>query len=86
MTYAVRDDTAVDASGTDCSAGLSLDGAATRMVLVAGGSARAGQVRPSTVLSNYLEDAANQDAWTPAFGQANFAAPVAGNDLIRSRP
>jgi hypothetical protein len=86
MTYAVRDDTAIDASGADCSAGLSLDGAATRMVLVAGGSARAGQIRPSAVLSNYLEDAANQDAWTPAFGQANFAAPAAGNDLVRSRP
>lgn len=86
LLYAVRNDMPADASGADCGAGLTVDGSAVRAVLLAPGSLRTGQARPSASLTNYLEDAANSDAWTVAAGQLNFAAPSAGNDQIRSRP
>jgi hypothetical protein len=86
LTYAVRNDMPPDASGPECSAALNVAGTAARAVLLAPGSARTGQARPSANLTNYLDDAANSDAWTLAAGQASFAAPSAGNDQFRSRP
>jgi type II secretory pathway pseudopilin PulG len=86
LTYAVRNDMPPDASGPECSATLNVAGTAARAVLLAPGSARTGQARPSASLTNYLDDAANSDAWTLAAGQPSFAAPSVGNDQIRSRP
>jgi hypothetical protein len=78
MIYAISD------AAAGCTSPLKVDGVPKRYVLFAPGTARAGQSRPSTVLSNYLEDAANADAWS---GDPNFSAPGAGsNDQLRAVP
>ena len=88
LSYAVNKNSVVDPSGAECSTALNVDGAAKAYVLLAPGAAKSGQTRPSPALADYLEDAANSDAWTAlASGQASFAKPsTASNDTLRSRP
>ena len=78
MTYALSD------SGAGCSNTLTVDGTAKSYVLVAPGTARSGQTRPSASLADYLEDSANTDAWA---ANPNFATPsTVSNDQLRSAP
>ena len=88
LSYAVNKNSVVDPSGADCSASLNVTGAAKNYVLLAPGAAKSGQTRPSSALADYLDDAANADAWTSgSSGQASFAKPsTASNDALRSRP
>jgi hypothetical protein len=79
MIYAVN-----NANDDDCASTLKVDGNPKKYVLLAPGTARAGQRRPSTMLSDYLEDAANADAWS---GDPNFSTPSANsNDQLRAVP
>ena len=85
ITYAVNSGSVVDSSGANCSSPLKVDGQDKTYVIIAPGMARNGQVRPSTTLSNYLEDAANSDAWTSL--DVNFVTPGSNsNDQLRSSP
>ncbi|GHU03267.1 hypothetical protein FACS1894158_01290 [Betaproteobacteria bacterium] len=81
MLYAIND------SGAGCSTPIHVDGIVKNYVLIAPGSARNGQNRPSTSLSDYLEDTNNPNntgAWSP---HSEFFTPdVRGNDQIRSFP
>ena len=88
LSYAVNKNSVVDPGGAECSTALTVDGSVRDYVLLAPGAARSGQTRPSSALTDYLEDAANYDAWTAlAGGQASFAKPsTASNDTLRSRP
>lgn len=88
LSYAVNKNSVVDPGGADCSTALNVAGVVRDYVLLAPGAARSGQSRPSPELADYLEDAANNDAWTAlAGGQASFAKPTpASNDTLRSRP
>ena len=88
LSYAVNKNSVVDPSGADCSASLTVDGAAKAYVLLAPGAAKSGQTRPSSALADYLDDPANADAWTSgSSGQTSFAKPsTASNDALRSRP
>ncbi len=87
MAYAVNANYAINGSGMGCSTALNVDGQTKRYVLVAPGTPQGAQTRPSTTLSNYLEDAANADAWSP---DPSFAAPgtanANSNDQLRSYP
>jgi hypothetical protein len=79
MIYAIND------SGSGCSTPIHVDGKEKKYILVAPGSARNGQHRPSTSLSDYLEDTNNTnsaDAWSE---NPEFSTPGArSNDQIRS--
>ncbi|MDR2613984.1 MAG: hypothetical protein LBC91_01480 [Candidatus Accumulibacter sp.] len=76
MIYAIND--------AGCASTLNVDGEPKKYVLLASGAARAGQSRPSTKLSDYLEDAANADAW---LGDPDFSVPSANsNDQLRAVP
>ena len=88
LIYAVDKNSVVDPGGVDCSTALNVDGAPKSYVLLAPGSARSGQLRPSPALVDYLEDAANNDAWSsPSSGSETFAKPSpASNDQLRSQP
>lgn len=88
LSYAVNKNSVVDPTGAECSTALNVDGAAKVYVLLAPGAAKSGQTRPSSVLADYLEDAANSDAWTAqASGRASFAKPSpASNDALRGLP
>ena len=88
LSYAVNKNNVVDPDAAECSTTINVDGAAKAYVLLAPGAAKSGQTRPSSVLADYLDDAANADAWTSgASGQASFAKPsTASNDTLRSRP
>ena len=86
LPYTVSQTRAINASGADCTAALSVNGATKEAVLFGPGSARAGQLRPSAGLNNYLDEAANQDAWTAGVGQPVFVTPASGNDQLRSIP
>lgn len=88
MVYAVNKNSVVDPGAAECSTALNVDGASADYLLLAPGSARQGQSRPSPSLASYLDDGANNDAWTSgSIGQAIFAKPsTASNDTLRSRP
>lgn len=88
MTYAVNKNNVLDGSAAECSTNLNMNGTTKAYVLIAPGSARSGQTRPSTILTNYLEDAANADAWTSMnSGQPYFLSPSAtSNDQARNAP
>lgn len=78
MTYAIHDD------GAGCPVGLNVGGQTKSYILIAPGTARNGQSRPSTSLADYLEDPDNADAWS---ADPVFAAPsVDSNDQLRSFP
>lgn len=80
LTYAVHD------AGVGCSAALTVDGQSRQYVIIAPGSPRNGQNRSiaSPTLANYLDDAANSDAWNP---DLQFSSPsTTSNDQIRSFP
>ena len=78
MAYALNDATAA------CPALLKVGGETRSYVLIAPGSARNGQNRPSTSLSDYLEDPDNTDAWS---GDPDFSVPgINSNDQLRSLP
>lgn len=84
LVFAVNANDALDGSGANCRLTVTVDGASRRYVLVAPGSARAGQTRPSTTLSHYLEDPSNVDAWS---GDPAFSAPgTNSNDQMLSQP
>ena len=77
MTYVIH-------SGAACTTPIKVGTATNEYVLIAPGSARDGQNRPSTSLSNYLEDSENMDAWS---ADPNFSLPsVNSNDQLRSSP
>ena len=88
LSYAVNKNNVVDPTGAECSTALAVDGAAKAYVLLAPGAAKSGQNRPSSALADYLDDAANSDAWTAqASGRASFAKPsTASNDALRGVP
>jgi hypothetical protein len=88
MTYTANKNSVLNSSAAECSTSLNVDGQAKSYVIIASGSRRSGQARPSTALLNYLEDTENQDAWTSlASGQASFSSPKASsNDQLRSLP
>ena len=88
MTYAVNKNSVADPSASECSTALNVDGASKSYVLVAPGAPKSGQARPSATLADYLEDGANNDAWTSSSnGSATFAKPLAtSNDSLRSLP
>jgi hypothetical protein len=78
MIYAIND------ADAGCASALNVDGEPKSYVLIASGTARAGQNRPSSSLADYLEDEANVDAW---LGDPNFSAPSANsNDQLRAVP
>lgn len=84
MTYTVNANYALDGGGTGCSAALNVDGQTKHYVLFAPGTPLGTQTRPATTLTNYLEDAANADAWNP---NVNFVTPgPTSNDQLRSFP
>jgi hypothetical protein len=77
MIYAISD------AASGCPEPLTLGGVPKTgsYMLIAPGTARDGQSRPSASLADYLEDAANTDAWS---GNLDFAVPGAGgNDQLR---
>ncbi len=88
LIYAVNKNSALDGSAAECPASLVVDGESKAYVLIAPGSAKAGQKRPSVSLADYLENAENSDTWTSmSSGQATFSAQKSGaNDQLRSRP
>lgn len=87
MTYAVDKNSAIDGSAFECSTSLNVDGLGKKYLILAPGAPKSGQSRPSTALANYLEDAANKDAWTVSAGQPSFTAPnPSTNDQLRSLP
>lgn len=84
MTYAVDKNDALDGSGSGCSTALTTDGHAKSYVVITPGLRRAGQTRPSTSLTDYLDDSANSDAWS---ADPDFSTPIASsNDQLRSLP
>ena len=77
MTYAIY-------SGAACTVPIKVDATTKEYVLIAPGSARNGQNRPSTSLSNYLEDVGNTGAWA---ANPDFSMPsIDSNDQLRSYP
>jgi hypothetical protein len=76
MIYAISD------AKAGCPNPLTLDGTPMSYVLIAPGTARAGQKRPSASLADYLEDA-NMGAWS---GNPDFTVPDAtkSNDQLRA--
>jgi hypothetical protein len=88
LTYAVAKNKAKNADAAACPAQVSLSGMARSYVLIAPGARRPAQTRPSTLLPSYLEDAANQSAWSTAVGApTGFVTPSAqSNDQLRSAP
>jgi type II secretory pathway pseudopilin PulG len=78
MVYAVND------SGIGCPASLNVGGVSKNYVLIAPGAARNGQSRPSSVLSDYLEDPGNADGWS---ADPDFLVPgINSNDQMRTDP
>ncbi|MDR1227552.1 MAG: hypothetical protein LBK55_00785 [Azoarcus sp.] len=84
MIYAIHD------TAAGCTETLNLDGLPMSYVLIAPGTARGGQTRPSTSLADYLEDAdkdvckdTNTDAWS---GNLDFSVSctATGNDQLRA--
>lgn len=87
MTYAVEKSSAVDGSAGECSTALNVDGQGKKYLMLAPGSPKNGQSRPSFLLTDYLESAMNSDAWTATSGQPGFTAPnTSSNDQLRSLP
>ena len=86
LTYAVNKNNVVNGGGASCSPTLSLDGKIKEYILLAPGSVKSGQTRPSTNLVNYLDNAVNTNAWN-GNENINFSAPSAeSNDQLRSSP
>ncbi|GHU33946.1 hypothetical protein AGMMS50256_26860 [Betaproteobacteria bacterium] len=78
MIYAIND------NGAGCSTPIHVDGEEKNYILIAPGSARNEQSRPSLSLSDYLEDSGNTDGWS---GNSDFVVPdVNNNDLLRAEP
>jgi hypothetical protein len=78
MIYAIHD------GGAGCSTPLKVGEDPKNHVLFVPGAARQGQQRPSTSLSDYLEDAGNADGWS---GDFDFVVPEwDGNDQLRTDP
>jgi hypothetical protein len=76
MIYAIADSAA-------CANSLNVEGNPKRYVLIAPGSAREGQRRPSGLLSDYLEDPGNADGWA---NDPDFFIPGANsNDQLRAK-
>lgn len=77
MIYAIH-------NNVDCTTTLKVDGNPKNYVLFSAGTARPGQTRPATSLSNYLDDSANTDGWT---GNFDFISPgPSSNDQLRTNP
>jgi hypothetical protein len=75
---------AIDDAGAACATSLNVEGNPENYILIAPGAARDGQSRPSTSLSDYLEDPGNSGAWS---GNPEFSVPDAdGNDQLRAEP
>lgn len=87
MTYAVNQAQVENGDSLDCPPTLTVDGLTKYYVLLAPGTPRSEQTRPSTALSDYLEDSANADAWN---SDSNFVTPNTssgtGNDQLRTFP
>ena len=84
ITYAVNGGNVVDNSDPSCLLPLKVDGQPRSYVIIAPGTPLNGKIRPSAILSNYLEDPDNSDAWNP---DMIFSAPSNNsNDQLRSVP
>ena len=82
--YSVNKSDAIDSTGANCTTSLNVDGESRRYILIAPGTAKAAQNRPSPHLTDYLDDTVNSDAWS---GNPDFTSPGAGsNDQLRSAP
>ena len=80
--YSVNKSDAIDSTGANCTTSLNVDGESRRYILIAPGTAKAAQNRPSPHLTDYLDDTVNSDAWS---GNPDFTSPGAGsNDQLRS--
>ena len=78
MTYAINDNIA------GCTTSLNVEGKPKNYVLITPGAARYGQSRPSTSLSDYLEDSSNVNGWS---ANPDFIVPSASsNDQLRAEP
>lgn len=78
MIYAIND------SSAGCTEPLNVEGKPKNHILIAPGTARYGQSRPSTSLSDYLEDSGNMDGWS---ANPDFLVPSAkSNDQLRAAP
>lgn len=87
LPYAVRGDRALESTGSECSSAMTVSGASASWVVFAPGSIVSGQTRPSSVLTDYLEDPINQGTWTVgATNRGAFSTPTVGNDRLRSQP
>ncbi len=78
MFYAIND------SSAGCPTSLKVQGTPQRYVLIAPGTTRHEQIRPSSLLTDYLEDSGNTDGWSanPDF----FVPSVDSNDQLRASP
>lgn len=87
MTYAANKNNVLDGSATECSTSLNVDGQAKSYIIIAPGSPKSGQTRPSISLTDYLENPANIDTWSSSSGQASFSTPnTDSHDQLRSLP
>jgi len=87
ITYAVEKNSAIAGSAAECSTSLNVDGQGKKYLIIAPGSPKSGQSRPSLFLVDYLENTANSDAWTASSAQPSFTAPnTSSNDQLRSLP
>ena len=88
ITYAANKNNILVNSAAECSAALNVDGSTKDYVVLTAGAPKNGQTRPSIMLASYLENSANNDAWTSlSAGQDSFTAPHANsNDQLRSMP
>lgn len=89
--YAVKSTVALDGTGTDCTATLTVDGIGKNYALFSSGTPLAGQTRPASGISNYLETSDNLYLWTTADpNQGILTSPPAiakaSNDRLRSSP
>ncbi|MDR2450740.1 MAG: hypothetical protein LBE85_03000 [Candidatus Accumulibacter sp.] len=71
-------------SNASCTTSLKVTESPKNYVLFAPGTARQGQSRPSSLLSDYLENPGNADGWS---GDFDFVVPEwGGNDQLRTDP
>ena len=71
----------------NCNPNPTVDGVDFSLVLITPGPPKAGSVRPSTSLADYLDDAANQDGWDGSGSPDAYVTPTSSaNDRIFRRP
>lgn len=88
MTYAVSRDSVIDGGSASCPSSVTVGGVARTYILISPGTPAADQKRPSAAAAAYVEDAANQVAWSRGTGAAMAFVPPStnSNDQLRSGP